>query len=117
MAARTNFFRPPVCMEMAGLVVRVLNILLAPTYQFSARLWFIFEMANLAYSVATGHGFGSPFRGDTGPSAWTPPLYPWVIALAFRVFGIYSHAAALAILLFNSVFSALTSWTIYRIAQ
>src|SRR5271168_4103660 len=117
MGARTKFFYSPVWMVAAALVVRVVYILLAPTYQFSTRHWFIFEMANLAYSVATGHGFASPFRGDTGPSAWTPPLYPWVIALAFRVFGIYSHAAALAILLFNSVFSALTSWTIYRIAR
>jgi 4-amino-4-deoxy-L-arabinose transferase-like glycosyltransferase len=104
-------------MVMAGLVIRVLYILIAPTYRFDTPHWFLFEMANLAYSLAIGHGFGSPFRGDTGPSAWTPPLYPSVIALAFRAFGIYSHGAALAILLFNSVFSALTSWTIYRIAR
>jgi 4-amino-4-deoxy-L-arabinose transferase-like glycosyltransferase len=104
-------------MVMVALAVRVLYILFAPTYLFHTQHWFIFEMANLGYSVATGHGFGSPFRGDTGPSAWTPPLYPWVIALAFRAFGIYSHGAAFALLLFNSIFSALTSWTIYRIAR
>ena len=74
-------------------------------------------MANLAYSMATGHGFSSPFGGDTGPSAWTAPLYPWVISLAFRAFGIFSYGAAFAMLVFNSVFSALTSWTIYRIAR
>jgi 4-amino-4-deoxy-L-arabinose transferase-like glycosyltransferase len=74
-------------------------------------------MANLAHSLATGHGFSSPFGGDTGPSAWTPPLYPWLIALAFRVFGVFSHGAAFAMLVFNSIFAALTSWTIYRIAR
>ena len=117
MGTRTKFLRSPLWMVIVALLVRVLYILIAASYELSPRHWSIFEMANLGYSLATGHGFGSPFRGDTGPSAWTPPLYPWVIALAFRMFGIYSHAAALAILLFNSVFSALTSWTIYRIAR
>src|ERR1039458_844269 len=107
----------PVCMVLLGLVVRVLYIAIAHLYIFDISHWHVFEMANLGYSLATGRGFGSPFGGDTGPSAWTAPLYPWVISLAFRAFGIYSHAAAFAILVFNSVFAALTSWTIYRIAR
>ena len=44
-------------------------------------------------------------------------LYPWLGSLAFRAFGIFSHGAAFALLAFNSVCSALTSWTIYRIAR
>ena len=74
-------------------------------------------MANLARSLATGHGFSAPYGVDTGPSAWTAPIYPWLVSLAFRAFGVFSPAAGFAILLFNSVFSALTSWTIYRIAR
>jgi 4-amino-4-deoxy-L-arabinose transferase-like glycosyltransferase len=104
-------------MVLCGLMVRVLYIVIAHAYQFNAAHWHTFEMANLGQSLATGHGFGSPFGGDTGPSAFTGPLYPWVISLVFRAFGVFSHAAALAMLLFNSVFSALTSWTIYRIAR
>ena len=107
----------PVWMVLVGLVARVLYIVVAHSYHFSLSHWSTFEMANLAYSLATGHGFGSPFGGDTGPSAWTPPLYPWLISLAFRTFGICSDGAAFAMLVFNSVFSALTSWTIYRIAR
>ena len=107
----------PVWMVLVGLVVRVLCIVIAHAYRYNAAHWHIFEMANLAYSLATGHGFSSPFGGDTGPSAFTAPLYPWVIWLAFRTFGIFSHASAFAMLVFNSVFSALTSWTIYRIAR
>ena len=52
----------------------------------------------------------SPFGGDTGPSAWTAPVYPWIVSLAFRVFGSYTHAASFALLTFNSLCSALTSW-------
>jgi hypothetical protein len=32
---------------------------------------FLYEPGNIAYSIAIGHGFGSPFRADTGPTAWT----------------------------------------------
>jgi 4-amino-4-deoxy-L-arabinose transferase-like glycosyltransferase len=109
-----KIIRSPVCMVLVALVARVLYIVIAHAYRLN---WHTFEMANLGYSLATGHGFSSPFGGDTGPSAFTAPLYPWVISLAFRAFGIYSHSAAFAILLFNSVFAALTSWTIYRIAR
>ena len=114
---KIQFIHSPVWMVLVGLVARVLYIVIAHSYRFSSAYWSNFEMANLAYSLAMGHGFSSPFGGDTGPSAWTAPLYPWVISLAFRAFGIYSYAAAFAMLVFNSVFAALTSWTIYRIAR
>jgi 4-amino-4-deoxy-L-arabinose transferase-like glycosyltransferase len=107
----------PVCIVLVGLFVRVLYIVVARSYRMSVYPWSFFEMANLARSLATGHGFSAPYQVDTGPSAWTPPLYPWVVSLAFRAFGVYSNAAGFALLVFNSVFSALTCWTIYRIAR
>jgi 4-amino-4-deoxy-L-arabinose transferase-like glycosyltransferase len=119
MGAKGKFrgITSPGWMVLGGLVARVLYILIAGAYRFDVAHWSIFEMANLAYSMAIGRGFSSPFGGDTGPSAFTAPLYPWVIWLAFRAFGVFSHSAAFALLLFNSVFAALTSWTIYRIAR
>jgi 4-amino-4-deoxy-L-arabinose transferase-like glycosyltransferase len=107
--------RSPLCMVLVGLVVRVLYIVIAHTYRVLP--WSLFEMANLARSLATGHGFSAPYVVDTGPSALTAPIYPWLVALAFRAFGVFSNAAGFAVLVFNSVFSALTSWTIYRIAR
>src|SRR5208337_4406877 len=107
-------------MVLVGFAVRVLWIALAHTYRFrttEANFGFGWEIGRLAYSLANGHGFSSPFGGDTGPSAWNAPLYPWILSLAFRVFGSYSRTAAFAMLVFNSIFAALTSWTIYRAAQ
>ena len=106
------FTHSPVWMVLIGLAVRVLYIVIAHSYSFSPLYWSTWEMANIARALATGHGFSSPFSGQTGPTAWTAPLYPWVISLAFRAFGVFTPAAAFAMLLFNSVFSALTSWTI-----
>ncbi len=113
-------WRSPAWMVLVAFAVRVLWIVLAHTYRFrttEANFGFGFEIGRLAYSLANGHGFSSPFGGDTGPSAWNPPVYPWVLSLAFRIFGSYSHAAAFAMLVLNSVFAALTSWTVYGTAR
>ncbi len=107
-------------MVLAGFVVRVLYILIARSYHFRTsddNFSFGWEIGRVAYSLATGHGFSSPFGGATGPSAWNAPIYPWIVALAFRLFGVYSHAAAFALLTFNSIFAALTAWPIVRIAR
>ena len=98
-------------MVLVGFLVRVLYILLAHSYKFrttDANFSFGWEIGRIAYSLANGHGFSSPFGGDTGPSAWTAPVYPWIVSLAFRVFGSYTHAASFALLTFNSLCSALT---------
>ncbi len=104
-------------MVCAGLALRLLCIVATHAYQRDVPDWRAFEMVNIGYSLAAGHGFSSPWIGSSGPTAWTAPLYPFLVALAFRIFGAFSGGAGLALLAFNSVFSALTSWTMYRIAR
>ena len=41
----------------------------------------------IARSIASGHGFGSPFA-DTGLSALLPPVYSYLLAGIFKIFGI-----------------------------
>jgi GT2 family glycosyltransferase len=106
-------------MVLVAFAVRVLWIALAHTYRIRTtenNFGFGWEIGRIAYSLAHGMGFSSPFGGDTGPSAWTAPVYPWIVSLAFRIFGSYSPASAFALLTFNSLFAALTCWTIYRSA-
>lgn len=107
-------------MVAIAFLARVLYIAIGHSYRFrttDANFSFGWEMGRIAYSIANGHGFASPFGGDTGPSAWNTPIYPWIISVAFRLFGSYTHAAAFALLVFNSIFAALTCWPIYRIAR
>jgi 4-amino-4-deoxy-L-arabinose transferase-like glycosyltransferase len=75
--------------------------------QFSA------EMGWVARSIALGHGFSSPFFPITGPTALVPPLFPYLLAGVFRILGLYTARSAVAILLFDSVLSALTCIPIY----
>ncbi len=74
---------------------------------------FGFEMGWTARSLALGRGFSSPFLPLTGPTADIPPLYPFLLSLVFRIFGLYTAASAVVILSLNSLFSALTCIPIY----
>jgi 4-amino-4-deoxy-L-arabinose transferase-like glycosyltransferase len=78
---------------------------------------FLFEPGNIAFSIATGHGFASPFRTETGPTAWMTPIYPEILAGIFKVFGKYTYEAFLAAALLNILFSTLTTIPIYLTAK
>ena len=71
------------------------------------------EVGWIARSLALHQGFSSPFYPHTGPTAILPPLYIWLLAAIFKVFGVYSTKSALTILTLNSLFSALTCIPIY----
>jgi hypothetical protein len=103
----------------AGFLIRVLYITLARTYRFHIydnHFEFGWEMGRIARAVATGYGYANPFNGHSGPTAWTPPLYPLLMAGVFKVFGVYTLTSGWMILTINSVFSAATSVAIYEIA-
>jgi 4-amino-4-deoxy-L-arabinose transferase-like glycosyltransferase len=64
------------------------------------------ETGHIAYSIASGKGYSSPFQRDTGPTAWLAPVYPYVLAAIFKLFGIYTLPSFFAALSLNIVFSA-----------
>lgn len=70
----------------------------------------------IARSIASGHGFGSPFA-ETGASALLPPVYSYLLAGIFKIFGIETRASILAALSLNSVFSALTCIPVYLLSK
>ncbi len=78
---------------------------------------FLFESGNIAHSLATGHGFSSPFRVDTGPTAWMTPAFPLLLAGIFRVFGAYTLHAWEAIVLFNILCCTLACVPIFYAAK
>lgn len=103
-----------------ALALRIGWIVIGHTYKFKTaddNFSFGWEMGRIAASLASGHGFSSPFGPPTGPTAWEPPLYPYLIAGVFSVFGIYSKASAFVLLALNSVFSALTCIPIFLIGR
>ena len=95
-------------------VALVFRTLPNPAEHFGDFGW---ELAWVARSIATGHGFGSPFWPLTGPTALVPPGFPYLLAGVFHLFGLFTLKSALAILTLDSLFSALTCIPIYFLAR
>jgi len=75
------------------------------------------EAGRIARSIAEGAGFSNPLFGQTGPTAWLAPVFPYLLAGIFKIFGIYSKTSAIAALALDCLFSALTCIPIYFIAK
>jgi 4-amino-4-deoxy-L-arabinose transferase-like glycosyltransferase len=72
------------------------------------------ETGAVAAAIASGRGFSSPLpKISTGPTAWLTPVYPYLLAGTFRLFGIYTYKSMVWIRLLNIIFSALTCWPIF----
>ncbi|MGB0011451.1 MAG: glycosyltransferase family 39 protein, partial [Candidatus Sulfotelmatobacter sp.] len=107
-------------MVAIALFLRVGWIVVGHTYKFKSaenNFGFGWEMGRIGAAIASGRGFSDAFGTPTGPTAWEPPMYPYLIAGVFHVFGIYSRASAFILLSINSVFSALTCIPIFLIAR
>lgn len=116
----TSICSSPYWIALAALLIRVAWIFIAHTYRFkidAGNFGFGFEMGRIGNSLALGHGFSSPFDGNTGSTAWEPPVYPFLIAGVFKLLGVYSRASAIALLSLSSLFSALTCIPTYLIAR
>jgi hypothetical protein len=112
-------FRAPWIIFWVGFGLRVVVILVGHTYRIRVPIdhfGFGWEMGRIARSLVLGQGYANPFNGISGPTAWTPPLYPLLMALSFKLFGLYTNAAALFLLVCNSVFSAGIAPAVYEIA-
>jgi hypothetical protein len=84
---------------------------------FRDHLLFGFEIGRIARSIAAGHGYGNPFSAETGPTAWMTPVYPYLLAAVFKLFGTYSRTSALVILGLNGLFSSLICIPVFFMAQ
>ena len=78
---------------------------------------FGWETGRIARSVAQGEGFSSPLHAPTGPTAWTTPVYVYLVAAVFKLFRVYTLGSAVVMLTLNSIFSALTCLTVFFIAD
>ena len=78
---------------------------------------FGYELGKIAYSSANGHGFSNPYWIETGSTAMITPVYPYLMGAVFSWFGAYTQAAALAMLTFNCLVSALTCIPIFSLAR
>jgi hypothetical protein len=71
------------------------------------------ETGSVAAAIASGRGFSSPlYHIHTGPTAWFTPIYPYLLAGIFKIYGIYSYRSDILIRSIDCAFSAFTCWPI-----
>lgn len=107
-------------MVVAALAIRLLvMVFLLPEQLDPARnYWhFGYEAGKIADSIVHGHGFGSPLFEDTGPTAWMTPVYPYLVAGVFELFGTYTKTSAIVLLALNALLSALVCILVFFIAR
>jgi 4-amino-4-deoxy-L-arabinose transferase-like glycosyltransferase len=107
-------------MVLVALAIRlVVMVFLLPEQLDPARNhWhFGYETGRIAYSIVEGHGFASPLFAETGPTAWMTPVYPYLVAGVFELFGTYTKASAIVLLSLNAMISALVCILVFLIAR
>jgi hypothetical protein len=105
---------------LIALALRLVVVTFLYTDQLNPRRdhWpFGYETGRLARAIASGRGFSDPFFAETGPSAISGPVYPYLLAGVFKVFGIYTATSAIIALSLNSLFSALTCVPVFLLAR
>jgi hypothetical protein len=111
-------WRAPWAIFWVGLLLRWAGVAIAHSYRIKdipvGHFNFGWEMGRIAQSLVLGRGYANPFNGISGPTAWTPPLYPLLMAASFKMFGVYSRGAAIFLLLCNGVFSAAVGPAVYE---
>ena len=117
----TNIWRNPrqfltaVC--LFAFVLRLGVMLIGSTYRVPVDdthfFGFGWEMGRVAASLVAGTGFSSPLPQPTGPTAIVGPVYPLILAVVFKIFGVYSTGSAIAIRVLQSIFSSVTCIFLY----
>lgn len=105
---------------LAGFAIRaVVVILTIAPYLEPGQTQFAFglEGGRIAAAIARGEGFSNPMTIPTGPSAWRAPVFPYLMAGFFEVFGIHTLAAAIPMYALNCLISALTAIPLFHIGK
>ncbi|MBV8476414.1 MAG: glycosyltransferase family 39 protein [Acidobacteria bacterium] len=108
------------CATLAALTVRlvVMAFLYSEQLDPAGDHWkFAYETGRIARSLATGQGFGNPLFENTGPTAFLTPVYPAIVALIFKLFGVYTKASAIVILSLQAAISSFTAIPVFFFAR
>lgn len=114
-----NVFGRPVAI-VVGIAVSVRLFLVLYVLCHCGPAWFFSrgsEMGFLADSFLHGKGLASPFGVPTGPTAIVAPAYPLLVSGVFRVFGVYSKASALCLMLLNVACNTATVYLVYKLSR
>ncbi len=103
----------------AAFVTRLASATYILSAKFGPQLLFTQnEPSHIAAALVSGLGFSSPYSGAPAAStAQQPPLYPFILAGIFKVFGACTVASAWAAVLINVIAGAVTAVFLYYVGR
>ena len=120
MRGLRRFLSSPAAIVSAALLVRLIYLVSFVHSQPvpAANLYTVrHETGSIATSIAEGQGYSSPLVDPSGPTAWITPVYPYMLAGFFKIFGTSTLAADTAMRFCNVLFSAATAYLIFVIGR
>jgi len=76
------------------------------------------EPSRIAWTLVSGYGFSSPWpHTPLAPTAQQPPLYPFLIAVIFKLAGAYSYRSLWIAVGLNAIFSSFSAVMILRLGK
>ena len=75
------------------------------------------ETGSIAQAIALGQGYSNPFARNTGPTAWLTPIYPWLVVVTFKIFGVFTIRAFYFLVFLNIIFSSAACVPIYAVGK
>jgi Dolichyl-phosphate-mannose-protein mannosyltransferase len=121
-SSRSKVFNSPLLLIL--LVVGSLSVRAVMAGRFIAlrqqagTLFYGNEPGHIAAHLAKGEGFASPYPWTpVAPTAQQPPLYPFLLAIIFKVFGVLSLRSLQVIVWLNAVAGAAASLLIYWVGR
>jgi hypothetical protein len=75
------------------------------------------ETGSIAQAIARGQGYSNPFARNTGPTAWLTPIYPWLVVLAFKIFGVFTIRAFYFLVFLNIIFSSAACVPLFAVGE
>ncbi len=112
--ASSSFRKLYFALFAAAFLLRIACLLWWKTYYIPSAPPFT-EVGRLIERIATGHGFSAPYGDETGPTAAFPPVYPYLGAMIYKLFGNFEIPTRIALLAFNSLLGAWNAILIHKL--
>jgi 4-amino-4-deoxy-L-arabinose transferase-like glycosyltransferase len=115
-----KFISSPAAIVSVALLVRLIylaHFVYAQPIPVKHQYKVLHETGSIATSIASGHGYSSPLIDPSGPTAWITPVYPYLLAGAYKIFGLFSLRADVFMRLLNVLFSAATTYAIFLLGR
>lgn len=97
---------------LTGIFLFALGIRIGFLLLFPEVGWLNYQYDTIGWNLAQGHGYSMDPEPPYTPSAYRPPVYPFMLAAVYAIFG-HSYAAAKGL---QAIIGALTCILIYLIA-